>query len=400
MSRNAMRGSMLGLALLTLTACGGSGPSHTALAASAASASATPSHPSGLVVEYVGDDALLAKWSAPVDQGAAPVTGYRVFPGTREPIVLPVARTEYLMAGLGRGELRLIQVAAVSDAGQGEAAVAVAPQRNRIPRAAPRAERASAPVPPASGSAAASASTGAAAASPATVRPAGPAATGPSAQAVASVGDSSGWPALWARVAPSVVRLTAHDCSGQERGSGSAFFISDDLLATAGHVVERGDRLTARIGEQVVDGTAVGHSYAADLALVRLRQAFPSRALPLATALPPVGTPIVSIGFPWSLGQSLQHGVVSAVNVAFEDPQRGLRGGMLQSDIQTGQGGSGGPVLTADGKVVGLISVGPNDGVSLNGKTISGNVELSVGAPTAQHLLVGWTQNPQEIRRC
>lgn len=88
----------------------------------AASSHEAPDEPTSLTVSFDGK-VLRASWSAPVDEGDSPVKSYRVFAGKRAPVTLPADVTQYEIGGIGPTEVPLIQIAAVSDVGQGKTAM-------------------------------------------------------------------------------------------------------------------------------------------------------------------------------------------------------------------------------------------------------------------------------------
>ncbi len=164
-----------------------------------------------------------------------------------------------------------------------------------------------------------------------------------------------GWEeAVYERVARSVVRITRPDGA-----SGAGFVWSDGRhVVTNLHVVDLGRDLVVQshTGERK-PARVVAHDAERDLALLELEAAV-SGARPLhLRAEVPIGTPVMAIGHPYADGTtdvawpgllafSVQHGIVSGVN-----------GQYIQTDAQVGPGSSGGPLVTCDGRVVGVITL-------------------------------------------
>jgi|GEM_PF-1153155 len=162
-----------------------------------------------------------------------------------------------------------------------------------------------------------------------------------------------------AAVLPSVFRIDAGNFSG------TAFVIASSAgtssLLTNYHVVAQlftgggrtvslqhdSQRFTARIAKVDKDN---------DLALLESTEKFP--ALGAATQQVPTGAPVVVVGAPLGLAQSVTTGVVSAVRSDF--PGEGGRT-YIQFSAPINPGNSGGPVVDAQKKVVGIASAKATD---------------------------------------
>jgi S1-C subfamily serine protease len=68
------------------------------------------------------------------------------------------------------------------------------------------------------------------------------------------------------------------------------------------------------------------------------------------------GDDVVAIGFPFGIGPSASAGIVSGLKREFsQDGQRGLSN-LIQFDAAANPGNSGGPLVNADGEVVGIVT--------------------------------------------
>jgi serine protease Do len=97
-----------------------------------------------------------------------------------------------------------------------------------------------------------------------------------------------------------------------------------------------------------------------------------------------VGDPVIAIGDPFGLGQSVTAGIVSARGRALEaDPYIDF----LQTDAAINFGNSGGPLLTADGAVIGVNSaiLSPSGGSIGLGFAIPAETVSSVVAELEAH---------------
>ena len=140
-------------------------------------------------------------------------------------------------------------------------------------------------------------------------------------------------------------------------GSGSGFVISPDGYAvTNNHVVTGAASLEVYLGgdtSESYNAQIVGVSECNDLALIKID----SNELPSLTWMdgePTVGQEIYAAGFP--LGDpeyTLTRGIVSKADADGETPWSSIDR-VIQHDAQTQPGNSGGPLVGADGRVVGV----------------------------------------------
>jgi S1-C subfamily serine protease len=159
-------------------------------------------------------------------------------------------------------------------------------------------------------------------------------------------------------------------------GSGFVVDAKRGLIVTASHVVARATTGSASAAEATAvyivldDGTRadarlVGYDLFEDTALIQVDPArLDLHALPLGSARAlRVGDPIAVIGSPFENRASLSTGVVSQLNRQIAAP--GVvcfpTTGVIQTDAAVNKGNSGGPVLNARGRVVGMVTaIDPN----------------------------------------
>ncbi len=157
---------------------------------------------------------------------------------------------------------------------------------------------------------------------------------------------------LVAGASPAVVGIE------RRRGQGSGVVLAQDgYVLTNSHVAGRGGPLRVRVsGSTVAKGELVGSDDRTDLAVVRAEKGgLP--ALPLAEARRlRVGELVVAIGNPLGFERSVTVGVVSALYRSLPTPQGGLLDGLVQTDAAVNPGNSGGPLLDAEGQVVGITT--------------------------------------------
>jgi S1-C subfamily serine protease len=69
------------------------------------------------------------------------------------------------------------------------------------------------------------------------------------------------------------------------------------------------------------------------------------------------GDHVVAVGFPFGIGPSVSAGVVSGLKREFRSPEgKRVLTNLIQFDAAANPGSSGGPLVTADGEVVGIVT--------------------------------------------
>ena len=158
--------------------------------------------------------------------------------------------------------------------------------------------------------------------------------------------------ALVSRAAPAVVGLM------HGRGQGSGVVLAEDgYILTNSHVARSSGDLRVRLPDGVtMAGKLVGADDHTDLAVVRVEAPLPA-PLALAEAEPvSVGQLVLAIGNPLGFERSVSLGVVSALFRTLPTNAGGVLEGLLQTDAAVNPGNSGGPLVDAEGRVVGITT--------------------------------------------
>src|SRR5215468_2099648 len=141
---------------------------------------------------------------------------------------------------------------------------------------------------------------------------------------------------------------------GQRWGLGSGIVLAEGRVLTNAHNV-RGDRVTVTFADgRTADGSVAGHDIDADLAVIDVDTGG-APALPWAAdGAPGVGTPVFALSNPGGRGLRVTFGFVSGIERTFRGPRGRRITGSLEHTAPLLPGSSGGPVLTAEGQLLGI----------------------------------------------
>lgn len=204
-------------------------------------------------------------------------------------------------------------------------------------------------------------------------------------------------------VLPSVVTVMVGSADGS-RGNGSGELIAEGgYLLTNEHVVTAAVDGPARLSVRYSDGTVspaelVGVDQVTDLAVLRALDGAEGRPLlPYGEASElRVGQPVVALGAPLGLSDTVTAGIVSALGRYIPVPSEDRRTAHLLDSIQTdaaiNPGNSGGPLVDCAGHLMGVntvIATVPNsEGITGGGSVGLGfAVPATIAEPVAEDLI-------------
>jgi serine protease Do len=140
---------------------------------------------------------------------------------------------------------------------------------------------------------------------------------------------------------------------GQRWGVGSGIVLDGGRVLTNAHNI-RGSQVTVTFADgRTVEGNVAGHDFDGDLAVIEADTG-QAAALPWSSAAPAIGMPVFALANPGGRGPRVTFGFVSGIDRTFRGP-RGLRiTGSLEHTAPLLPGSSGGPVLDAEGGLLGI----------------------------------------------
>jgi putative serine protease PepD len=187
------------------------------------------------------------------------------------------------------------------------------------------------------------------------------------------------------KVLPSVVTIRVRSGNGFSLGSG--FIVSPDgYVITNDHVVSgsTGSATVTFSDASTASGKVVGADPESDVAVLKLDQ---GNLKPIEfgdSDAVQVGDPVLAFGSPLALANTVTYGIVSALDRPVE---AGEPGGLtryyaaIQTDAAVNHGNSGGPLVDASGRVIGINSVIKS---LASDEEQAGNVGLAFAIPINQ----------------
>ena len=177
-------------------------------------------------------------------------------------------------------------------------------------------------------------------------------------------------PSIYAKayetILPSIVRVRnmhfdQDEDGDREQGSGTGVVIVDNgTILTNLHVVAGSKRLTVEFFDGLVsEAKVIALQPENDLAVIKaatLPDDLAPATLRSTTDLAP-GDHVVAVGFPFGIGPSATAGIISGLKREYRSREgKRILTNLIQFDAAVNPGNSGGPLVTAEGEVVGIVT--------------------------------------------
>ena len=146
-----------------------------------------------------------------------------------------------------------------------------------------------------------------------------------------------------------------------ERSVGTGVVIVDKgIILTNLHVVQGADVIHITFSDGMTTTASItGTQPENDLAVLQAHR-IPDdmiAATMRSTADLRPGDQVMAVGFPFGIGPSASSGIVSGLNRNFRSPDgQQMMSNLIQFDAAANPGNSGGPLVTMDGEVVGIVT--------------------------------------------
>jgi putative serine protease PepD len=204
---------------------------------------------------------------------------------------------------------------------------------------------------------------------------------------------------IYRRAYRAVVEITVRTDAGTAEGSGFVYDSSGHIV-TNDHVVNGARSISVKFWNgKTYDAQPVGSDSSTDLAVIRVA-APDSQLHPLtlgASSELVVGDPVVAIGSPFGLEETVTSGIVSALHRSIDSLNQGFSIiDSIQTDAAINHGNSGGPLLNASGQVIGVNAQiksdsGGSDGIgfAIPSDTVRSIAGQLISSGKAEHAYLG-----------
>src|SRR5215217_7153181 len=161
---------------------------------------------------------------------------------------------------------------------------------------------------------------------------------------------------VYAAASPSVVSVRT------QTGSGTGFLVDNDgTIVTNAHVVGDSQQVQVRFDDkgELHNAQVLSVDTSTDLAALKVDGGAPDGVRPLQLAdsdKVQVGDTAIAIGYPLGLDRTATAGIVSGLERQIQAPNGFSIDKVIQTDAAVNPGNSGGPLLNANGQVIGVNS--------------------------------------------
>ncbi len=167
-------------------------------------------------------------------------------------------------------------------------------------------------------------------------------------------------------IIPSVVRIVGlgKDKDGKEDGERSVgtgvVIVDKGVILTNLHVVQGATTIKVTFADGLESTASItGVQPENDLAVLQAHK-IPddlTAATMRSTADLSPGDQVMAVGYPFGIGPSASAGVISGLKRSFRSPEgKQMMSNLIQFDAAANPGNSGGPLVTMDGEVIGIVT--------------------------------------------
>ncbi len=176
---------------------------------------------------------------------------------------------------------------------------------------------------------------------------------------------------------------------------GSGIVVTPDgYILTANHVVEGADEIKVGLKNDttVYSAKVVGLDPPTDVAILKIdAKNLPAVTLGDSDQLE-VGDVVLAVGNPFGIGQTVTRGIISALGRSIADPSERQYQDFIQTDAAINQGNSGGALVDAEGRLIGI-----NDAMISPSGTSAG-IGLAVPVNMARNVMEGFLRGGRVAR--
>ena len=192
----------------------------------------------------------------------------------------------------------------------------------------------------------------------------------------------------------------SREITSRDNWLGSGMIVSPDgYILTANHVVEGADEIKVGIqnDKTVYSAKVIGLDQPTDVAILKIEaKNLPAVSLGDSDQLE-VGDVVLAIGNPFGIGQTVTRGIISALGRSITDasdnsPYPRQYQNFIQTDAAINQGNSGGALVDAQGRLIGI-----NDAMISPSGTSAG-IGLAVPVNMARNVMEGFLKNGRVVR--
>jgi putative serine protease PepD len=182
---------------------------------------------------------------------------------------------------------------------------------------------------------------------------------------------------------------------GDATATGSGFVVSaDGFIITAAHVVDGASSVTVTFQDGTEqEATVLGQDDSLDVAVLQVDPSgLDLQPLELGdSSAVSVGDAVAAIGDPFGYARSLSTGIVSGLDRTIQAANGFTVAGAIQTDTSLNPGNSGGPLLDAGGRVIGIVDQIATNGSAEQSSGVGFAVPINAIAEVLDQLQAGDT---------